>query len=453
MGRGERLKVTGLIAGYGMPYQIAKRMSDNTEAPQEPFELKIPSRMRFVVRQKNRDPRIVEIDSGEGAAQPRRPRGRRAKVDGPVARASRAGTSLVTGELRRTKIEWGRAYKVMSEGVDPAVPVFMDVARLDTCIRDVYYLKLFREMAYGIFPRGVFFDRNRGCLTYTDPPRRMTAQKKRTLDVFIRVCFPSIPTGFQDYLNGPTTTTQSTDADEAWTADGGAGGAPHPGKVCKVIRRAYQRSELPVEELVQMGLSTERIFEEVKLFMFCFSDLISPRDLFSLREDGYHRLETEGCIRSEHRTPRTWERFTTAEKLTFIGLYCETEFRRHVPNLGQAHFRKLAAIKQYVGDMWKFRQIDDSNILFDPDRQWKVLEVRGVKITPKLTLSIDRELIAPDTSESSSTHAVAQVQIRRTRGDDMSRARSTMTRNLDTTKRKINAVVDSEDEPNDDDGK
>lgn len=374
--------------------------------------LRTASSLRFVFTKREKEIRSVEIikpkpvvvskeskpDNVTPGVKVKKTPGRKQSDTVPKKKLDQAQE-----ETKRIKSEWGKAYKGMSEGKIPQFPVFMAFTETPDCKADPFYLKIFREMAYGSFPKGIFFDSNRETIVCTEPPSKKNGVARRQrMDKYIRVCLPLRPdvpdTDFKTYVtatNPPTINSREeviNDNDETPQATVDDENDRYR-KAIRFIYRSYQRLELPVSTLQnKYRLSYDRIYQEIKLFIYMMIEMTSPKDSVLMQEDSYQMIITGELITSL-RPQKSWKRLNTAEQISLICQYCKAcvvrQEGRPINSLGGPQQRLLRDIEDYVTGLYQTGCLRPSVIVFDGSR---VTEIMGLTVHAK-GVDVDRSVL------------------------------------------------------------
>jgi hypothetical protein len=392
-------------------------------------ELRTASSLRFVFTRRHVEVKTVEIDkaratvpgskasqraenvkSSETGVKVKKTPGRKQAIGVTTAKKlDQAGE-----EAKRMKLEWGKAYKGMTEGTAPQFPIFMEFTKTEDCKADPFYLKIFREMAYGSFPKGIFYDNNRETVVCTEPPSKKNATtRKQRMDKYIRVCLPLRPevmdTDYKTFVTevghgGQISREQSTvinDKDEESEYNDNASRQAvlieeeneRYRRAIRFIYRSYQRLELPIASLRnKYQLSFDRIYQEVKLFIFMMIDMTSPKDSVLLQEDSYQMIMS-GELISSLRPQKSWKRLNVVEQISLICQYCKGCMvkleGKPINQLSNSQQRILRDIEDYVTGLYQTGCIRPSVINFDGS---KVTEIRGITIHSR-GVDINRDLL------------------------------------------------------------
>lgn len=359
-------------------------------------ELRTASSLRFIFTKKNKEVRVVDIKKNQEDNENtigKKPPGRRQLTN--TIRKTAANDEA----QKRLKMEWGRAYKFTVEGKEPIYDIFHKISLVGECSSDPFYLKIFREMAYGSFPKGIFYDSNRGTMVCTEPPnKRNHATRKKKLEKYIRVCLPSRP-----IFDSDKTTIQTKDTTNFETIDmidvpetiDANDQENYFRKVVKFIHRSYQRLELPIVVLnTNFNLSLDKIYQEIKLFIYMTIDVLSPKDSILLQEDSYQSIQT-GELLSSLRPNKVWKKLNKIEQISLLCQYCKKEIcsLENVPSisyLDSSQQRNLRNIEDQIVGLYQTGLIESKHVVFDG---CLIEKIEGVKINPKsgITVHIRRE--------------------------------------------------------------
>lgn len=348
-------------------------------------ELRTASSLRFVFTRRQKEVKTVEIKQGNA---PQESEKIERKVPAPMKRRLETKKSeKAQDEVKRLKGEWGKAYRSVADNKDPTFPIFLEISNTEECVADTFYRKLFREMAYGSFPKGIFYDINRETMVCTEPPskKNITTRNQR-MEKFIRVCLPLRPILDGDNL---TRNNTSTALDEGIQVDD----ENQIRRVLRHIQRCYQRLELPVLTLKdQFKLTLERIFQEIKLFIYIMIDILSPMDSVRLQQDS-HQMILSGELTTSLRPPKAWKKLTGGEQVSLVCQYCRECYLRvegkYIDQLTRSQTRTMYEIENHVSGLFMIGYIPASSINFNG---YKIVEIRGMTIHSRGT-RVDRELM------------------------------------------------------------
>lgn len=351
--------------------------------------LRIASSLRFVFTKKNKEPKVVDIKkSGDEPKQ----RGR--KVSHGNSLASRTKNELIVDETKRLKSEWGRAFKHMNDGKPPTFDIFFQISKDKECSTDPFYQKIFREMSYGTFPKGVFYDKNRDCLVCTEVNgRRNSVLRQTKMEKFVRVCIPgrlnkTILTPTQTNEQTRDNETRDTDMDletrsakDLTTLSVEDQRELMEKRAVKFIYRCNQRLELPVEILhTKYGLPLERVYQEIKLFLYMTIDLLSPWDANILQEESYQCIKTKERV-TALKPKRSWKKLSQLEQISFICQFCKIIFfsllKKPLDKMSPHHERIFGQVKDYLCGLLIVGYIPPSAVEFDSC----IRKIHGVEIT------------------------------------------------------------------------
>jgi hypothetical protein len=365
-------------------------------------ELRTASSLRFIFTKKKKEIKVVEIkknqDLVEGTKQRKVP-GRR------QTETTQRKKTEKEQDIQKKKQEWGKAFKFIQDNKPPVYEIFIKISETPECSGDMFYSKVFREMAYGSFPKGIFYDSNRDTLVCTEPPgKRNQAIRRKKFEKYVRVCLPLRP---QIDFEQRTTLPSRDETSENWNDDIPPVEAIDTineedakekavleeyrnRKIIKYIHRSYQRLELPVLALYEsFHLSLERIYQEIKLFIYMSIDIISPKDSILLQEDSYQSIQT-GEIISSLKPNRVWKRLSKIEQISLLCQYCKREFLRcegqTLSNLSYNQTKTLREVEDTVVGLYQTRWFDSDSISFDGTN---VTEIKGVVIGNKGSVQLD----------------------------------------------------------------
>jgi len=324
--------------------------------------LRIASNIRFVFTKKNHETRVSEI--------------KKPKED---ARRGRRGTRTTTadaegsGDARGTKQEWGRAFKHMTDGKEAVFDIFLLISQAGECATDPFYRKIFREMAYGTFPKGVFYDKHRDCLVCTEMNgKKKSVYRKAKIEKFMQICMPErLCKTFEmeiELREGGTRDTESDVGD----------GMDMQLKALKCIYRSSQRLELPVEILnTKYGLTYDQIYREIKLFFYIVTDTLSPWDANLLKDENFRCIQTQKDVVPT----KSWKKLTQIEQISFMYQYCRGEFyriyQRQLDKLSPSQERLFKRIKTYLCSLVLIGFIPPTAVVYTT----RIEKIHGVTIT------------------------------------------------------------------------
>lgn len=349
-------------------------------------ELRTASSLRFVFTKKKKEVKVIEIkkstDGFEGQKQRKLP-GRR------QAESTQRKKTEKEQDIHKKKQEWGKAFKFIQDNKPPIYEIFLKISETPECSGDLFYSKVFREMAYGSFPKGIFYDGNRNTLVCTEPPgKRNQAVRRKKFEKYVRVCLPLRP---QIDFEPRTTIPSRDETNDNWNDDNtnepivDQNDDTNNRKIIKYIHRSYQRLELPVLVLYDsFHLSLERIYQEIKLFIYMTIDIISPKDSILLQEDSYHSIQTGEMI-SSLKPNRVWKRLTRIEQISLICQYCKREFIKNeglvsISNLNNVQHRLLRDLEDNLIGLYQTKYFNSDSIEFDGNN---ITEIKGIKIQEK----------------------------------------------------------------------
>jgi len=394
-------------------------------------QLRTASSLRFVFTKKKKEVKVVEVKKpqenvSDGHRQKRAP-GRR-QADPSVKKKTEKDL-----DVQKKKLEWGKAFKFVQENKEPQFPMFLAISSTQECSSDPFYLKIFREMAYGSFPKGVFYDSNRDTLVCTEPPgKRNQAVRRKKFEKYVRVCLPLRPQiDFESRTALPTKDTfTETDNDDLATVETHASEEVNAKKVIKYIHRSYQRLELPLLILRDnFQLSLERIYQEIKLFIYMTIDILSPKDSILLQEDSYQSIQTGELITSL-KPQKTWKRLSRLDHVSLLCQFCRQEFIRTSPgltlsNLTNHQMTFLREIEDFVVGLYQTGVIPASYIQFDGVN---ITGVDGITINYKHGLIMDRDRLNQNSKEDHEVDQIAPVAIQEYKAVDLQKISNSITK-------------------------
>jgi hypothetical protein len=400
--------------------------------------LRTASSLRFVFTRRQTEVKTVEIgkpknlqshqkdvpgrdvsDGNVNGPKARKPPGRKQVADP----APKKKTDKVSEETKKTKLEWGKAYKGMSEGVPPQFPIFMEFTETPECQADPFYLKIFREMAYGSFPKGIFYDNNRETVVCTEPPsKKNAATRKQRMDKYIRVCLPLRPEVMDadSKTNAANTNLQTTHnsqdergLDREMECAEVETDNDRYRKAVRFIFRSYQRLELPIATLRnKYELSFERIYQELKLFIYMMIEMTSPKDSVLLQQDSYQMILTSE-LTSSLRPQKSWKSRNAVEQISLLCQYCKSCMVRiegkPINQLSPPQQRVLRDIEDYVAGLYQTGCIRPSVITFDGNR---VTDIRGLTIHSR-GVDIDRAVLFEGFTQPEEPNTISPVVFQR----------------------------------------
>lgn len=408
--------------------------------------LRLASSLRFVFTKKNKEPRVVDIRKpGEEVKQ----RGRRSQ--GKLSEEKNKNEQIID-ETKKIKAEWGRAFKHMNDGKEPSFPIFLQISEQGECIADPFFQKMFREMAFGSFPKGVFYDKNRDCLVCTEMSgRRNSSVRQSKLEKFIRVCIPERM--ILTETSGTVTRTadqrsrdQTRDTEMEMDIEGDDRREMMEKRAIKFIHRCNQRLELPVSVLqTKYGLSLDRIFQEIKLFLYMTIDVLSPWDANILREDSYQTIQIKERVTSL-KPQRPWKKLSQLEQISMVYQFCRFIvyhlFRRAVDSLTPSQERFFKHIRDEISGMVMIGIIPPAAIEFNGTIQ----KIRGVEISAS-GIKIDKEELnrhrePPSQSELEETK-IHPVSIQRFKTIDLQKIQNGIQKQKMKTSRMIRVLTEN----------
>jgi hypothetical protein len=163
-------------------------------------------------------------------------------------------------------------------------------------------------------------------------------------------------------------------------------------KVIKYIHRSYQRLELPIRILFEnFHLSLERIYQEIKLFVYMTIDILSPKDSVLLQEDSYQSIQTGEWIMSL-KPNKVWSKLSKLEHISLICQYCRQEFirgsgKKSLSCLTPSQGSLLRDIEEFVVGMYQTKVITSSHIRFDGTN---IVCIDGITINFRSGLNVDK---------------------------------------------------------------
>lgn len=329
-------------------------------------ELKLASSIKIKLVKANREKDVKEIFPGNST------KFQSAKRSTDTSRKRK--TTLSIEEIKRVKEEWGKAYKHMFEGKDPIFPVFMRLTQTPMCSNDPYFLKMFREMSYGVFPRGIFYDRNRNTIICSaGAGKKMSIKRQQRINRFIGACLPGRPAS--DYITSELTSHTDTDCDVQSQADDS-----RERKILRYIHRSHYRLELSLADLVDKYRVTEgRLFQEIKLFMFVIMDLISPSDEQILQDISTTAANMIIQAQQENSQEISWKKMNETCRMSLIGLWSHNLYKESCLN-GRTNYNpsRASAIGSYLASLYKCGSITNEMISF---RNGMIESIEGYTVT------------------------------------------------------------------------
>lgn len=282
--------------------------------------------------------------------------------------------TLSTDEIKRVREEWGKAYKRMSEGKEPMFPIFMRLTQIPLCLADAYFLKMFREMAYGIFPRGIFYDKNRNTIICSaGSGKKMSIKRQHRINRFISACLPGRPAS--DYITSELTSQTDADFDTQSQADDS-----RERKLLRYIHRSHYRLELSLVDLVEkFRVSENRLFQEIKLFMFVIMDLISPTDEQILRDISTEATNLIVQAQQLNIQETSWKKMNETCRMSVIGTWANGKYREACLRAGvRYNSHKSVAISSYISSLYKCGAISNDMIEFSSNT---IVSIMGYDVT------------------------------------------------------------------------
>jgi len=408
-------------------------------------ELRTASSLRFVFTKKQKEIKVVDIkkptavkpDSDETPKAEKKPPGRR-QID---SENSKRKAEKAQEEAKKMKAEWGKAYRSVTDGKEPTHPVFLEISTSEECRSDPFYLKMFREMAFGSFPKGIFYDSNRDTMVCTEPPsKKNLVMRKQRMEKYIRVCLPLRP-NFDILSDVTTTTTKNTSVtneelppllpssineqqeDQEFISSSSSSSSIEntnseqqrleeelqTRRVLRYVHRSYQRLELPVLVLKnQFRMSPERIYQEIKLFIYIMIDILSPKDSVRLQEDS-HQMILSGELVTSLKPQKTWKKLSQLEQVSLLCQYCRSTFvkteGRRIDELTPSQVKILREVEEYITGLYLTGCISQSVIEFNG---YKVVDIKGVEITTH-GIRIGRQTLFADFKYPSEPDSIAPV--------------------------------------------
>lgn len=324
-------------------------------------ELKLASSIKIKLVKANREKDVKELLPSNASN----------KKNGVVIR--RKKPILSSDEVKRVKEEWGKAYKKMIEGLEPVFPIFMKLTYTPMCSSDSYFLKMFREMSYGIFPRGIFYDKNRNTIICSaGVGKKMSLKRQHRINRFISACLPGRPAS--DYMTSELTCTDN-DTDIQSQADDS-----RERKLLRYIHRSHYRLELSLIDLVdKFRVSESRLFQEIKLFMFVIMDLISPSDEQILQDISTDATNLIAQAHHEVYQQVTWKKINETCKMSYIGMWADKKYKESCLKAGVSYSpSKSFSICSYLSSIYKCGIITNEMIEFSNNA---VVSIDGYEVT------------------------------------------------------------------------
>lgn len=342
--------------------------------------LKLASNVRFVYSKSNQTQKTVNLTSSNPPPPPvsqKKTPGR--KQSDPLLKKKTAESAL---DAKNMKLEWGKAYKHINDNKEASNPIFLDLSAIDSCKHDPYYVKMMREMAYGIFPKGIFYDKNRGSLVCSEAAsKRNETVRKQRINKYIRVCLP----GRELLELDKTTTTTTTVTNFTTTGEEDGNGK----RYYRLFNRCHQKGDMSLTQALELlEGSLDKLFREVKLFMYINMDVISPKDELLLRDDTQHVIQNFNYI-NNLKSPQPWKRLNQVEKVSLIGHYCTISYLREVgknlDGLSKLQHRKMTEIKNYLIGLYITGLLKDAYIKYDNGNVTSISNVTisqsGIKVS------------------------------------------------------------------------
>ena len=403
-------------------------------------ELRTASSLRFVFTKKQKEIKVVDIKKpspktpgDEIPKADKKPPGRR-QID---SENSKRKAEKAQEEAKKMKAEWGKAYRSVADGKEPTYPVFLEISATEECSSDPFYLKMFREMAYGSFPKGIFYDSNRDTMVCTEPPsKKNVVVRKQRMEKYIRVCLPLRPLFDVSSDSTMTRNTSATNEEQPSTFTNPellpsmdqqefvppsypeesvnveqqrAEEDLQTRRVLRYIHRSYQRLELPVLVLRnQFKMAPERIYQEIKLFIYIMIDILSPKDSVRLQEDSYQMI-LSGELVTSLKPQKTWKKLSQLEQVSLLCQYCRSMFvkieEKRMDEMNLAQMKILREIEECITGLYLTGCISQGVIEFNG---YKVTEIKGIEITSH-GVRIDRSTLFANFKYPSEPDTVAPV--------------------------------------------
>jgi hypothetical protein len=375
--------------------------------------LRTASSLRFVFTKKKKEVNVIEVKkipdiNGEKIRKTpgrRQSEGVRKKVEKDQ-------------DGQKKKAEWGKAFKYIQGDIPPVHEIFLNISETKECSSDPFYLKVFREMAYGSFPKGIFYDSNRDTLVCTEAPgKRNQAVRRKKFEKYVRVCLPLRPqVDFESrttLISREDTTHNENDQSELINdvdimidddddKESIAAEDSFNRKVIKYIHRSYQRLELPIKILKEnFMLSFERIYQEIKLFIYMTIDVLSPKDSILLQDDSYQSIQTGEFI-SSLKPQKPWKKLSRIEQVSLLCQYCRSEFIRSsnhltLGSLTPTQLNLLRDIEDFVIGMYHTGVLTSDTVEYDGNN---IHCIRGITIHFRSGLIIDNEKLIKTSSQT-----------------------------------------------------
>jgi hypothetical protein len=372
--------------------------------------LRTASSLRFVFTKKKKEVNVIEVKKlpDINGDKPRKTPGRR-QTEGVRKKVEK------DQDGQKKKAEWGKAFKYIQSDTPPIHETFLKISETKECSSDPFYLKVFREMAYGSFPKGIFYDSNRDTLVCTEAPgKRNQAVRRKKFEKYVRVCLPLRPqidfesrttmiSKEETINNNEINDTINDDDDDDDDKESTIAEESFNRKVIKYIHRSYQRLELPIKILREnFMLSLERIYQEIKLFIYMTIDVLSPKDSILLQDDSYQSIQTGEFI-SSLKPQKPWKKLSRIEQVSLLCQYCRSEFirtstRLTIGSLSSSQLSLLRDIEDFVVGLYRTGALVSEHVDYDGNN---IQGLTGITIHFRNGLTIDKEkLITPPLSES-----------------------------------------------------
>lgn len=357
--------------------------------------LKLASSVRFIYSKNNQTHKTINIsstDTDSATTSQKKTPGR--KQADPQAKKKTTESILDTKNM---KMEWGKAYKHIVDNKESTNPIFLKLADLESCKGDQYYLKMLREMAYGIFPKGIFYDKNRESLVCSEAvKKRNEVIRKQRINKYIRVCLP----GRELLEVDKTTTTNTTSNLSSVNDDSGK-------KSYKLINRCHQKGDMSLSLILEiLEGSLDKLFKEVKLFMYINMEIISPKDELLLQDDTQHVIQNFNYI-NNLKSPQPWKRLNQVEKVSLISHYCTLSYLKEVgktlDGLSRLQHLKLTEIKKYITILFITGLLRDSHIQYE---NGNVVSIDNVIITQSSVKVLNNQTTEEVSDQEVSLHPI-----------------------------------------------
>lgn len=282
-------------------------------------------------------------------------------------------TMLSVEEIKKVKMEWGKAYKHMFDNKEPVFPIFLKISNVPICSSDPFFLKMFREMAYGVFPRGIFYDKNRNTIICSaGAGKKMSLKRQQKINKFISACLPGRPAS--DYMTSELTSRVDNDSDVQSQADDS-----RERKLLRYIHRSHYRLELSLSDLVdKYHVSETRLFQEIKLFMYVIMDLISPSDEQILQD--ISTAATNLIIQTQNIAQETsWKKLNECARMSLLGIWSHILYKTSCQEHGVKYSSsKASSIGSYISSLYKCGSITNDMIEF---KNGMVVGVEGYHVS------------------------------------------------------------------------